>query len=384
MKIIDFSLDNSRDGWHLSKVQFDDINLLVGLSGVGKSRILGSIVSLKHIANGRTLNGIKWSLNFLASDNNTYSWVGEFSAKRNMVEMDDDEDDEDNDLKDNKSTILFEKLICNGIILLDRKNGSILFKDDKVPKLNPNKSAIYLLKEDPINLIVNELNKISLYDHTDPTERQMYFFGYDRKKLLKDYKSLNDIVNSKLDMTQKMYWLFSKEKELFNKIESIFCNIFPFIEAIRIDLLDDAYISTVPSPIRDIPFIQIKEKNIDKWIPQINISAGMFNALLLLCELYLCTENSVILIDELENSLGINCLGAISDEIVANTRNTQFIITSHHPTIINNIDYNTWKIVTRKANNVSVCKYGIDITESAHDPYLQLINSIQYNDGITN
>ena len=109
----------------------------------------------------------------------------------------------------------------------------------------------------------------------------------------------------------------------------------------------------------------------------------MYNALMHLCELYLCAENSLILIDELENSLGINCLSPISDEIVDNRKNTQFIITSHHPTIINNIEYNSWKVVTRNAKIVSVSNYDIDTSESAHDPYLQLINSIHYSDGIT-
>ena len=65
-----------------------------------------------------------------------------------------------------------------------------------------------------------------------------------------------------------------------------------------------------------------------------------------------------------------------------NTKKTQFIITSHHPTVINSIRYNSWKLVTRNANIVSVDKYNTDTAESAHDPYMQLINSIQYNDGI--
>jgi predicted ATPase len=213
-------------------------------------------------------------------------------------------------------------------------------------------------------------------------EIQQSFFRYDKAKILKEYKSTNDIFNSKLDMPTKLFWTFINDKVLFSKIEKIFCDIFPFIEGIRIDILDDADLSAAPPFFRDVPIVQIKEKNIEKWIPQFKISSGMFNALMHLCELYLCAENSVILIDELENSLGINCLGPISDEIVDNTKKTQFIITSHHPTIINSIKYNTWKVVTRNANNVLVSKYDVDTTESAHDPYMQLINSIQYSDGI--
>jgi len=376
MKIIDFSFDDSRDGWHLSDVQFDDINLLVGLSGVGKTRILRSIMALKNIANGRTINGIKWSMNFLDSEGKHYSWSGEFSVTNKA-------DEEDDDSKDNKPTILSENLVCENEVLIKRVNNQIIYKSKEAPKLLPDKSAVYLLKEDPISRIAIELNKILLYDHTHSIDRPQIFSRYDKTKLLKEYKSINDIFNSKLDMPMRLFWTAINDKILFSKIEKIFCDIFPFIEGIRIDVLDATYLLSAPSSIHDLPFIQIKEKNIMKWIPQFKISSGMFNALMHLCELYLCAENSVVLIDELENSLGINCLGPISDEIVDNVKKTQFIITSHHPTIINSIKYNSWKVVTRNANNVSVNRYDIDTEESAHDPYMQLINSIQYNDGIT-
>jgi predicted ATPase len=375
MKIKRFSFDDFRDNWHLADVQFEDINLLVGLSGVGKTRILRSILKLKSIANGNTLNGIKWSMDFLDSKGKQYNWSGEFSVIDEIAEDNDD-------LKENKSTILSENLVCDNEVLIERKGNIIKYKNQDVPKLLPNKSAIYLLKEDPIDKIVNEINKMLLYDHTYSMEIQESSFSYDKAKMLTEYKSTNDIFNSKLHMPAKLFWIFINDKVLFSKIEKIFCDIFPFIEGIRIDILDGADLSAATPFLNDVLFLQIKEKNIEKWIPQFKISSGMFNALMHLCELYLCAENSVILIDELENSLGINCLGPISDEIVDNTKNTQFIITSHHPTIINSIKYNSWKVVTRNANNVSVSKYDVDTTESAHDPYVQLINSIQYNDGI--
>jgi predicted ATPase len=332
-------------------------------------------LKLKSIANGNTLNGIKWSRDFLDSKEKQYSWSGEFSVTDEIAEDDDD-------LKENKSTIISENLVCDDEVLIERKGNIIKFKNQDVPKLLPNKSAIYLLKEDPIDNIVNEINKILLYDHTYSMGIQDSFFGYDKTKMSTEYKSTNDIFNSKLNIPTKLVWASINDKILFSKIEKIFCDIFPFIEGIRIDILDNTDLSAAPPFFRDALFIQIKEKNIEKWIPQFKISSGMFNALMHLCELYLCAENSIILIDELENSLGINCLGPISDEIVDNTKNTQFIITSHHPTIINSIEYNSWKVVTRNANNVLVSKYDVDTMESAHDPYVQLINSIQYSDGI--
>jgi ABC-type dipeptide/oligopeptide/nickel transport system ATPase component len=373
MKIINFSYSDFRDGWHLKDVQFDDINLLVGLSGVGKTKILRSIIDLKNIANGNSLNGIKWSMTFVDSEKKHYGWSGEFSVINEIY---------DDNHEKNKPIILSENLVCDEKVLIERKNDQIIYKNKETPRLLPDKSIIYFLKEEPINSIVNEMNKILLYDHTYSIESQQSFSRYDKTKLLKEYKSINDILNSKLNMPIKLFWTAFNDKILFSKIEKLFCDMFPFIEGIRIDILDDSYQVTVPQPLRDIPFIQIKERNIDKWIPQFEISSGMFNALMHLCELYLCAENSVILIDELENSLGLNCLGPISDEIIENTKNTQFIITSHHPTIINSIKCNSWKVVTRNASNVSIDKYSVNTTESEHDPYMQLINSIQYNDGI--
>ena len=45
-------------------------------------------------------------------------------------------------------------------------------------------------------------------------------------------------------------------------------------------------------------------------------------------------DGSVILIDEFENSLGVNCLDEITEDVVKESRRLQFILTSHHPYII--------------------------------------------------
>jgi ABC-type dipeptide/oligopeptide/nickel transport system ATPase component len=168
MKIKKFCFDNSTDNWHLGDVQFEDINLLVGLSGVGKTRILRSILALKNIANSRTLNGIKWTMNFLDSDDKQFSWSGEFSKIEKIDKVEEDDDDDD---QEDKSIILFENLDCENEVLIERKNDRIVYKSKEAPKLLPNKSAVYLIKEDPINNIVNEMNKILLYDHTYSIER---------------------------------------------------------------------------------------------------------------------------------------------------------------------------------------------------------------------
>jgi ABC-type glutathione transport system ATPase component len=381
MKILNFSFSDDKNGWSLENVQFDDINLLIGLSGVGKTKILKSILSLKKISNGITFNGIKWNIDFMDSSKKQYTWTGEFSKIDISSTIAENENIDDNRI--NAPIILYEQLLCDNNKLITRTKDEITYNNQKLPKLLPNKSAIYFLKEEsPIDEIFIEINKITLNDHSCSIERQRMLNLYDKDKIIKDYRSVKEIINSNLIMPVRLFWVYNNNKMIFNKIAKHFQDIFPFVNSLRVDLLEENDRSKVPVELREMPFIQIKEKNIDNWIPQLEISSGMFNALMHLCEIYLSADNSVILIDELENSLGINCLGPISDEILDNTRKTQFIITSHHPYIINNIKSDFWKVVTRNSGKVSVTRYEIDIKESHHDPYIQLINSIQYSDGI--
>nr|WP_293102352.1 hypothetical protein [Okeania sp. SIO2F4] len=52
------------------------------------------------------------------------------------------------------------------------------------------------------------------------------------------------------------------------------------------------------------------------WILSPHISSGMLKTLMYISELYLSPEGSVILIDEFENSLGVNCLDSVTDLIL--------------------------------------------------------------------
>jgi recombinational DNA repair ATPase RecF len=57
MRIEKLYYRNHVTGWELSTMEFGDVNLLVGVSGVGKTKILEAIRSLQRIA-----FGIPWCL----------------------------------------------------------------------------------------------------------------------------------------------------------------------------------------------------------------------------------------------------------------------------------------------------------------------------------
>ncbi len=60
MKIHKLEYYDKEYQWKLEKLELlDNLNLLVGVSGAGKTRILKAIRSLRAIANGIPLNGVE-------------------------------------------------------------------------------------------------------------------------------------------------------------------------------------------------------------------------------------------------------------------------------------------------------------------------------------
>lgn len=77
---------------------------------------------------------------------------------------------------------------------------------------------------------------------------------------------------------------------------------------------------------------------------------------------------------EFENGLGVNCIDVLAEILLSERKDLQFIITSHHPKIINQISNKKWKIIERDialVKNISAEEYGI--THSQHDAYFNLI-----------
>ena len=165
-------------------------------------------------------------------------------------------------------------------------------------------------------------------------------------------------------------------------LQQRYIDIFPQVKDIKVEPLDYEE-EGIPFFFKEYPFIQIKESGVDRWIKLENISSGMFRSLIHITEIYLCSEGSVFLIDEFENSLGINCINEITSDILSSKRQIQFILTSHHPYIINNIDFSNWKLVTRTKGIVKTHKpEEYNIGKSKHDAFMQLIQLDEYQTGL--
>jgi len=378
MKLLSIKFTNKEQEWEFEKIQFFDLTLLVGVSGVGKTQVLRSIYTLKHIANGESVNGVKWELEFHTLKGNKYLWSVEFENIKSKNELIPEFFDERNEKT--KPKIIFEQLVLNDNIIIDRNLEQFKFNNNEMPKLDYTKSPIYLLKEEELIKDVYESFKlIILRYHTQ--KEGVRFSQLSIEKLKNKFKTFNEIKESDLDTFHKLALIYDISKPTFEEIKSRFIEVFPQIEDIKVEPIKDDEFSSF---IFEATVIQIKEIGVQKWIPHNRMSSGMLRTLLHIAEMYLWNEGTVILIDEFENSLGLNCINVLTDDLIHDNNNIQFIATSHHPYIINKIPFDYWKIVTRKGSIIKTFDAkDFDLGKSHHDNFMSLINHPFYKLGIS-
>ncbi len=355
----------------------------MGASGVGKTQILKALMGLKQITNGASINGAAWLLEFETLTKQKYTWQGEFENTGVTIFIKNEDNKGENGDKTGKAKIIFEKLYLDEKLIIDRTTDKILFNGQPTIKLSQQESILSLLKEeDLVKPAYDELKKLYFADHANSAVEHGFKFSFlNASSLAKKYNTLQTIQESDLATPLKLFFLSKIENKTFNLIKQRFIDIFPQVEDIKIAPLE-ANDAEMPDFLKDYPFIQIKEKNVKHWISQNRISSGMFRTLLQLSELYICADGTIFLIDEFENSLGINCINEITNDILSSNRQLQFILTSHHPYIIDAIRFENWKLVTRNAGIIKthdIAKFNIG--KSKHSAFMQLLQLDEYQTG---
>lgn len=387
MKLLRLSYQDLSSGLSIDSCKFfPDLNLLVGISGAGKTSILKAISNLKRIANGESINGVKWDVELLTNDHVRYHWLGEFEVRkaRSLIKIEEDEVNSNDG--ENKVSIIRETLLKDQEVLIARNQEVIEFKHSKTPKLPSYLSCIELFnQEEDVFPVRQEFNKMIF----NPLKFNISYSAVD--KILEndeyaEYNSLSELQSSQLPISDKLLITYQKYPDTFEIIKRKFLDIFPQVEDLKIEFLEPFKLGDIGmlvslTPIfllEDLPRIQIKEKNSHVWILEPNISSGMIKSLMFLATIELSPDGSVILIDEFENSLGVNCLDTLTEDLLVNYRDLQFIITSHHPYIINNISPAYWKIVTRKGGVIQVHNAAdFHISKTRQKAFIDLINVLE-------
>ncbi|MCI0663516.1 MAG: ATP-binding protein, partial [Acidobacteria bacterium] len=180
--------------------------------------------------------------------------------------------------------------------------------------------------------------------------------------------------------------------EEFGKVREAYTEIFPTVLDIvlNIKLAEDALEEWSGADaegsleFKEWLSLGVKEKGVEEWVLNDQISAGMLRALIHLFEIALAARGTVIIVDEFENSMGVNCLPQMTDHFLRHS-DLQFILTSHHPYVINNVPWRYWKLVTRAGSEVTV-KDATSIpsldSASSLEKFTQLLNLEEYTEAI--
>ncbi|MEO0043450.1 MAG: hypothetical protein RL329_2898 [Bacteroidota bacterium] len=381
MKINSIQFEDKSRGWRLEPFELKKLTLLVGASGVGKTQILRAIMAIHEISSGKSINGVQWRFDFQTIHDENYIWEGAFQVKDTSIFFADDDDDEK---QKDKPKIVFEKLFRNGKQIIDRDAGKIIFEGKETIKLSQYESVLNLLKAE--NLIEPAhlgLNQLSFSEQSNSMQASGTFrvMMLNANQLAKKYNTIAKIQEGNLETSLKLFLIAKIDKKLFNIIKERFIAIFPQVTDLKVAPLEVRDVD-MPDFFKEYPFLQIKEAGVDKWIQQNRISSGMYRTLMHISELYLCSEGTVFLIDEFENSLGINCIDELTSDMLKSKRKLQFILTSHHPYIINNIHFDNWKLVTRNAGVVRTHNASeFNLGKSKHDAFMQLMQLEAYQTG---
>ena len=133
------------------------------------------------------------------------------------------------------------------------------------------------------------------------------------------------------------------------------------------------------------PLFCIKEKSVDRWLPVPDLSSGMQKVLLILTDLHVLPNGSIYLIDEYENSLGINAIEFLPTVFLSLEMDIQLFVTSHHPYLINRVPVANWYVFHRSGSSVRI-KPGVELQQkygrSKQNAFIQLINDPFYLEGV--
>ncbi|MCI0490635.1 MAG: ATP-binding protein [Blastocatellia bacterium] len=377
MRIKNFQYYDKAFDWKLERTTFSDLTLLVGISGVGKTQILDAIWRVREIAGGRPSNGAQWDITF-STNGHEYRWRGEYENK--SVSEEEASPLSEPVYSKNTPRIVEEKLTFDDQEIVQRNESEIILRGGKTPKLSPFESVLDILnQEEDIAPAYKGFKRIIRSDFSYYRSRMFSRDVIEFNEMLTYPLTLEEIQESNVDSRIKIRLVSYCAPDIFDKIKERFMDIFPQVEDIRFEPAEGGIF---PS-FADYPLLQIKEKGVEGWIPQERISSGMYKTFMHLSEMFLWPEGTVVLIDEFENSLGVNCIDVLTEDLLQENRGLQFIITSHHPYIINNISPEYWKIVTRRGGVVSTHDAkDLHISDSRHKAFIQLINLEEYKEGI--
>ena len=369
IRLVSYSFSDKNESY--PEVQFSGTNLLVGSTGSGKSRFIESIFRLgKFVASNADATEGKWACR-IDVDGDLFDY--KLEVVRALP----------------KPIVVHEQLshLIGGEAteLLLREQDKVTFKGATLPNLDNSTTLVHLMSGEPaVAPVFSFFRRI----------RRRNFSGTDNEKSrilqlvppallaqLQRDKPKDLTALAELALSGALFILKRCYPSVFESIVRDFKDVFPHVTSL--DEMKPSDLDDFPNA-PDVAIMGLREKWTTKPIALPFVSAGMLKALLIITDLHTLTEGSIYLIDEYENSLGVNAIDFFPDLMVKAQSHVQFFITSHHPYLINQIPLKNWYVFARQGREVHI-KFGNEIAEryglSKQEAFVQLINDPFYIEG---
>ncbi len=370
--------ENKTSGQKISHVDFNRLNLLVGASAAGKTTILRVIsqfilaMSMGHSIKEHCILRMSFSIKDRSSDGKgikEYLW--ELRTKEEDVLSAEDSSacpicyEVLHDLKAEKDIISR----CDNKIAIDGY--------ENLPQVAKLQSAIYIFRENaPFNAIVDDMRAaMNLYNQNvafNPVSTELL---EQIKKIIQDARKnerpirWHYAVQNKFPISLLIYIVKNTLPDRYDDFLEDLQAIFPEIEEVHIN-----------QSASDNGNYYLSMRQNGKLLLQPDISSGIMRTIYVLSCIHFCESDTLIMFDELENSLGVNCLDEVVERIRQQSigKDVQFLLTSHHPYIINQIPASNWLIVLQK-NSVVESKRAeeLGIGRMQRERFFELINYLK-------
>ncbi|MBI4235756.1 MAG: AAA family ATPase [Chloroflexi bacterium] len=134
-----------------------------------------------------------------------------------------------------------------------------------------------------------------------------------------------------------LHWVRNADVETFNRIESLLKQALPEVE----------YLLTPPDEQGNV-YIAFKEKKVPGRIPAWNISEGSARLVAVLLALFVPTPPALVAIESPESGLHPYLMEYLAEVLKLGSRETQIIITTHSPYLLNYLPPESLVIVTKE------------------------------------
>ncbi len=367
--------DVEEPGWDFDQVEFERLNLLVGDSATGKTRLLNTIFNLGLFVASKEFKNGSWDITF-EHLGITYTWNLETEKVEGEVVS-------GKVVRDYLWKHDGERLVP----IVERNQHEFMFLGSELPKLSSQETSVSLLKAEeiikPIYQAFEMVMRRRFFHDALSSILEIHAIPTRLIDRLERKKDMEVLFRADLNLSAKLFILQKYFNNTYKLIIEEYKKVFPFIREARITELSE--LRTNVKVAAHVPVFSLREKNSDNWIPVTELSSGMQKVLLIITDLLVLPDGGVYIIDEYENSLGINAIDFFPEFILTLEKNVQFIITSHHPYLINAVPPQNWYIFHRDGMHVSI-KYGKELTErfgiSKQQAFIQLINDPFFIEGI--